>query len=156
MNLQTNSEPGEEQINAALEAVRNLYETRIEAILAGMRKCLIAQGWNVPNAAYEMSDGEYSWWLSAYRPGGTEEEDNMVDVRFEIAESRSYDGDQPFGINFGLEAVEWGGRPVTEVMPYNFTDQVWVDARDAQAVEERFKLIEEVDLDAFAAHMTES
>lgn len=147
----------EEYDPKVIEAVKDRYETRIKTILNTIKASLIEKGWRVVNAdeqPYEMFDTEFSWWLSAYRPG-RDDDDGMVDVRIEISEGRSYgDDDIPNGINFGLQAVEWGGRPLGGLQPFNFTKDVWVDAGDEEAVEARFMLIEEAYLDEFV-HLME-
>jgi len=140
-------ELSEQQVDTVIDAVKSRYELRIVALLTGIGAQLKSQGWKVADEPYELTDSGYSWWITTYRPGREEVEDNCVDLRLEIAESRLYDGDMQTGINFGLEAVEWGGRPLGGITPYNFTDEVWVDARDAAAVEKRFRIVDQVDVE---------
>jgi len=80
------------------------------------------------------------------------EDGTAFDVTLEICEQRSFEGaddgrDNPnFGINFGLNMVSVGGAIIGGITPHNFTDDVWIDARDPDEVEQRFRLIEEASI----------
>lgn len=136
----------ENEAQVLIAHVRDEYEPRILALMNDLRDRLEKAGWEA-SAVYDMTDNQFEWWLSAMRPGAaTDDLDNCVDFRFEITEAAQYDGEPADGINFGLTAVEWGGRGLAGLQPYNFTPQVWVHAGDHEAVEERFSIVEHADL----------
>jgi hypothetical protein len=43
--------------------------------------------------------------------------------------------------------VEESGRIIGGLTPFNYTDRCWVSRNDQQAVEERFRILEEADED---------
>lgn len=108
---------------------------------------------------FDMSGDDYKWSMMAWRTRS----DRManiaergIDISVEIAESRSYDNELPTGINFGLDIVEWGGRILGGFTPHNYTDRVWVDARDREAVSDRWEMFGHVDLDEIPTLIKES
>lgn len=128
-----------------MERVWKRYETRVTAILNHMRDVLISVGFDVTEP-YDMSDDCFRWNMGTKVDGAVG--DGSIDFCVEMAEASDY-GDnteeQPYGINFGINIVEWGGLILGGLMPYNFTEWCWVDALNADAVEARFKLLEEAD-----------
>lgn len=131
----------------AIDHIGETYGPRALALLDRLRDLLIANGWTV-SETFNLTDSEYEWSMVGQLPG-TDHEEAQVDFRIEVAEARQYDGEPEDGINFGLEAVMFGGRPVGGFTPYNFTSKVWVHANDPDAVEERWLLIENMDLTGF-------
>lgn len=95
----------------------------------------------------DLSVDTYEWNLSVYRSAT----DEGVDISLEIAESVEYDGEVEFGVNFGVTAVEYGGRVLAGFTPFNFTSDCWVDARDTDAVDARWALIDAADFTALPA-----
>lgn len=72
-------------------------------------------------------------------------EPNRIDLTFRFCFSEHWDGEKG-GLNFSLDAVHEDGSMITGLTPYNYSDRVWVPRKDAQAVEERFRLMEASDL----------
>ena len=79
-----------------------------------------------------MSSDEYWWSLLADVDGV------KVDVSFKICESEQYDGEKG-GVNFSVDVVEFGGRILGGLTPFNYSDACWVDRRDADAIENASK-----------------
>jgi hypothetical protein len=110
---------------------------RIMAILNNIKATVKAHGWEV-EGPYDMTGDDYHWCLIVQT--GTSEND-LVDVSFRICESQAYDGTDE-GINFAVDAVKHGGRVLGGLCPFNYTPDVWVALDDAQAIEQRFKIME--------------
>lgn len=131
-----------------IENAKNTYEPRIKAMLAKVRDTVRAAGMSADDEAVLMDGGEdYQWWLRVWRtpePGKTED---CIDVMVHMVEARAAEGDDgQFGVNFAMSIVAWGGRLLGDFCPYNYSGQCWVNASDAEALEERFKIFEMVDI----------
>jgi hypothetical protein len=126
---------------AAVERVKGAFEQRIRKFLTTTRQAFIDAGYNVSDID-DMSDECYSWSFAIILTN-TElvEENEYIDFRFEIAESLAFDGTTD-GINFSINIVASGGEIVGGCTPYNYTPDVWVDMHDADAIEERFRMVE--------------
>lgn len=144
-----NSDATMSPIDELLESVRDRYNDRILAFLSNVRASARALGYTFAHGPYEMSDDMYRWEIVGRRPGGRGD-DSLVDFSFTIVEARQM-GDEPDdGVNFSFDVVEYGGRILGGISPYNFTSRVWVKASDAQALEERFRLLETSDMSGLA------
>jgi hypothetical protein len=122
--------------------IKRKYVKRIRAILNAIKASLVEAGLEV-EGPYDMTADDYCWSLIAtYGPG----ENDKADVSFRIFESQEYDGSDE-GINFGIDVVEFGGRILGGLTPYNYTPDVWVDLNDTEGIEERFRIIEQADPD---------
>ena len=117
--------------------IKNKYEKRIMAILERIADVLRETGFGV-EGPWDLSSDDYWWALLADVDGV------RVDVSFKICESEQYDGEKG-GVNFTLDIVEEGGRIIGGLTPFNYTDRCWVGRKDKQAVEERFRLLEQAD-----------
>jgi len=122
--------------------IKRKYVKRIRAILNAIKASLVEAGFKV-EGPHDMTADEY-WWslLVTYGPG----ENDKADVSFRFFESQEYDGSDE-GINFGVDIVEFGGRILGGLTPYNYTPDVWVDPNDSEGIEERFRIIEQADPD---------
>ncbi len=119
-----------------VEEVRDKYEPRILAGMNAIKDTAIREGYTVEGPE-ETSDEEFSWALFV----GTQ-----VDITFTIVESKVREGTDE-GISFMLDIVESGGRILGAFSPYNYTPKLWVPLDDPDAIEERFRMMEQVDLD---------
>lgn len=130
-----------------IESVRDSYHERIMTFLGRCISALEEAGFPCDEPG-TMHDDVYRWTFSTWRDAADKgEHDKGIDVTIEIAEAREYgDDDRPFGINFGLDIVEWGGRILGGLTPFNFTGECWVDARDEEAVAERWSCFEQADV----------
>jgi hypothetical protein len=130
---------------AVIDGVFEYIAPRALALGGGVREGCVAAGMKTDEPV-DMSGDDYSWSLQAWRPNSTADEDR-IDISVEIAEALAYgDEDQPYGVNFSLSIVEWGGLILGGLSPYNYTDEVWVDARDADAVAARWQILERADM----------
>lgn len=130
-----------------IEAVAKKYEARTMTILRAIRDEVRACGMASDDEPFDLIGDDYNWGIRVWRTLDKSCDENCIDIRLEIAEARDYDGDEDcFGINFGIDIVEWGGRILGGLSPYNYTDECWVDARDEDAVEERFAILEQADI----------
>ena len=68
----------------------------------------------------------------------------QADIMVTIEDAVTF-GDDEFGITFSVRTVAWGGAIGPLCTPYNYTPEVWVDARDDGAVEQRFSGFEHDD-----------
>lgn len=138
----------DEYRNELIELVKARYEERIQAILKKAAEVCAEEG-IVCDKVFAFDGDEYSWVLPTWRSQhdkDTDNNNNRVDIQFEIAEAKAYNDDPLDGINFALNITEWGGRMLGGMTPHNYTDQCWVPAHVDKAVNDRFLLIEEADL----------
>jgi hypothetical protein len=74
------------------------------------------------------------------------DEEKSIDISYEVAFQCEYEGPaEATGLNFSCSVVESGGRIVGGLTPFNYTDQVWVDMGDEDAVRERWQLLDSAD-----------
>jgi hypothetical protein len=125
------------------ETVATAYGERILKLLGRVREVCTEAGLYCPDEPFDMSADDFRWCLKVFRTEDENDYDQLVDVSVQIAEAREY-GDEPEdGINFGLDIVKWGGRILGGLTPYNYTEHCWVSAHDSEAIEERFRIIED-------------
>lgn len=128
----------------SVEVLAKTYGERVLALLARVRDELVKEGFTIACEPGEMFGDDYRWSLLVQRPD-TDDEDNRVDITVQIAESRDYDG-YDGGVSFTLDLVEWGGRILGGLAPYNYTDQCWVPMGRADEVEQRWSILEDSDV----------
>jgi hypothetical protein len=129
------------EIQTPVEKVAAEYAPKINTYLQTIGEALRASGLDV-DGPYDMTADDYRWSLIV-RPDANSPDDDIIDVTVEIAEASTYgDDDAPNGINFGLTVVEYGGRILGGKTPFNYTDEVWVNAADADAVAQRWALFD--------------
>ncbi len=127
-----------------VEQIKDAHEGAILRILEGMRKALVEAGFDACEP-YEMSDSTYQWWMSVYLAGSdSEQHEDDIDIIFEISESLAYQGTLE-GVNFSISVTTVGGEIIGGLTPYNYTEEVWVDVKDADGIRERFRIFEEAD-----------
>ena len=136
-----------------MEGIKDKFEPKIRKVLEAMREVLKNEGYAV-GEVYDMHDDEYRWAFLVcrdksvkgdYNPSDLQDDD--IDITFVIAESCEYDGTEN-GLNFKVDIVEVGGSILGGMCPFNYTEQVWVDINDTEAIEERFSLFEQADPDS--------
>lgn len=128
------------------EQIEQKYAVRVVAILGAISSDVQAEDETlVIGETYDMHCDEYRWSFNVCRADqeqAAEHEPQGVDVSFVICESEQYDGEEN-GVNFAVEIVGVGGQIVGGITPYNYTERCWVPRDDEDAVEERFKLVEQ-------------
>lgn len=147
----------DETYEKVIEALAKTYGPRALALLKRIGEVCEEAGFVVEPEPGDLSADDYRWALSVCRPGAHSPvpeppnhwDKDAIDISVEIAEASEY-GDEDhdgYGLNFALDIVEYGGRILGGLTPYNYTDECWVDARDSEAVEARWKLLEDTCLD---------
>jgi len=121
------------------EQIKTKYEPRILVILNAMRTALNEAGHNC-GESFDMSSDDYRWSMIINGDDGS----NGINISFIIAESEYWDGEEN-GVNFMVDVVEFGGRMLGGLCPYNYSNKVWVSRDDEDAIEERFRIFEQAD-----------
>jgi hypothetical protein len=127
--------------------INRKYKSRILKFLRQVREALVKEGFTV-DEPFDMTADEF-WYAILVRKSSKPDESATgqdVDISFKIAESEQHDGEKG-GVNFMLDIVEWGGRILGGFTPYNYTSNVWVSRNSEGAIERRFKMMEQVDID---------
>lgn len=114
------------------------------ALLRRVRDVCRAEGLATDDEPFDMCCDTFRWSMVVYRTANRDAE-GSIDVSLEIAEEREYEG-EGFGVNFGMDIVEWGGRILGGLCPYNYTERCWVDARRWNDVRERWALVRDSDI----------
>lgn len=76
-----------------------------------------------------------------------------LNIIFEIINSEDFGHDN--GMAFRIEGVSAKGDWTCHCTPFNFTPDIWVARNDEQAIEERFKLVQQVDSSEFSYQVCE-
>lgn len=116
--------------------IKRKYEKRILAILNRYRDALVAAGFDVDEPSDMTCD--YFQWSMNVKFEGMED----VGIDFKIAESEYWDGEKG-GVNFMLDIVAMGGLILGGLAPYNYTDDCWVPRKDDEAIDRRFRIMED-------------
>jgi len=72
-----------------------------------------------------------------------EYENDDLDVTFGLVNSKEADGTEG-GMTFSCDFCTIGGSPSGGMTPYNYSKDCWVPIADSTAVEERFKIFEDL------------
>ena len=123
---------------AQVEAVKDRYNDRILAILAGIRDAVREAGLQCDDP--EATHGDRFEW--SFGVGPTKPRDAFVNLL--VTEEPDYEGEGT-GTTFHLTILENGGRVLGVFSPFNFTPEVWIDVADSDAIEDRFALFECLD-----------
>jgi hypothetical protein len=143
-----------------MEGIKNKYEDRIKKVLTAIREVLQGSDYAV-GEIYDMSDDCFAWSFLVsrdksvtgnYNPSDLQDDD--VDIIFTIAESIHYDGTEN-GLNFMLDVTEVGGIVLGGMCPFNYTEDVWVDINNSDAIEERFVYFEQANPEDILDLLTE-
>ncbi len=126
------------------ETIMRKYRERIVAIMERIADVLREEGYLVGGPEFWDGD-DYRWVLLVHVDGDSDKlGDEDVDISFKLCESEEYDG-TPGGVNFALDIVQVGGRIIGGLTPFNYTERCWVPRNDSEAVEERFRIMEQAD-----------
>lgn len=135
--------------NEVMEQIKDAYDERVMAKLERLRQTAAAAGWTA-GESYRMHDDDFRWSFACWPTAVRDKNDvDTVDCTIEIGEAVAYgDDEQPYGMSFRLDVVEYGGVILGQFAPYNWTPEVWVDGRDDQAVAGRWALVEDINNNA--------
>ena len=130
----------------AIEAIAYTYGPRISAMLQSFADHVESPLFGLEaGPVRDMHGDEFIWSVLIFPYHGNQEDG--VDVTLTVVDQAFIEGEDPdsdiFGVTFSLDIHGWGGRLVGGLQPYNFTEDWVVDARDPEAVERRFRLIED-------------
>ena len=125
-----------------IEKVKEKYQDRIISYLDEVRKELEKNN-IITSIVEDYSSDDIYFGFMVYKDEKGELE-NSLDVSFHIYDAKDYDAkdyDDIEGLNFGIEIVSYDGEIVGELIPYNYSSNVWV--LEDEDIEERFNLIVE-------------
>ncbi len=128
----------DEDYLSAIEPVGHAYREPIEAHLQQLALILAERGW-ATDGPIDISADNYEYTLMVWVTGAVGKSTDAVAVNVSIEEERDHDGGEGFGMNFCLQVFAPDGRVLGELQPHNYSDQVWVDARDEEAVKARWE-----------------
>jgi len=122
------------------EAINETYSPLAMAKLYELKAACERAGFTVSDPQ-DISADEYQWTLPVWFDS---ELTRGADVTISVEEERAHDGGEGFGLNFVLEVCDSDGMMIGSFQPYNYSRFVWVDARDADAVKERWGELDQV------------
>ena len=130
------------------DALGDVYRPKAIALLGRAREALINAGFTTDDEAQESYPEQYEWTLRAWPNVSGRVELGPVYVSVKMMEQLVTEegGADDFGLNFSLDIQGDGGLIIGGLTPYNYTERVWVDARDDLAVAERWQMLEDADL----------
>lgn len=118
------------------DPIDTTYRPKLRTLLEEVRAVAQSRGLEC-NEPCDMTDEDICWSVFVHPKGAPDE--SGVDVKVTACESQGYDGTEG-GINFALEMVAYEGAIVGGFIPYNYTEQCWVDREDREAVKERWEV----------------
>lgn len=69
--------------------------------------------------------------------------DKRVDLSFELIDSRDHEGHDEMKVAFGISVTKDDGILCGGLVPFNYTEDLWIDPTDDEAIKTRLTLIEE-------------
>lgn len=126
--------------SATFEAINEVYGPLAMAKLRELTAPLEAAGFVVTEPE-DISADEYQWTLGVWFDV---EKVRGADVTISVEEERAHDGGDGFGLNFTIGVCDSDGMIIGAFQPHNYSDLVWVDARDPQAVKGRWDELDQV------------
>jgi hypothetical protein len=135
-------------LTVTAEQVKDKYTGRIMAVMNRIRTELQAAGFTV-DEPWSSDCDDYRWEMVVHMadtPAGAETKvhDDDLDIAFKICESQEYDGTDA-GVNFAVDIVQFGGRMLGGLCPFNYSEDVWVPLDNEDAIEQRFRIMEQAD-----------
>lgn len=135
-----------------INALAKRYDKRIRKILANVKETFLAAGWQPRGNVNHMSDdSEHSWDVAfiprqlglPWKPGDNAP-DGAVWVTVQLGEQREHEGEGS-GVTFHINVNGIGGLVLGGITPGNYTEDCWLKLSDKDAIEERFKILEDAD-----------
>lgn len=122
------------------ETIAQTYDADALRILRQVSEHLIAVGVACAEPV-QMWDDNYRWGLATLNEAG-EVGEGSADFVLALIERRDHEGENaPAGVAWGLDISGWGGTILGGLTPYNFTEDLWIDSADTEAVRARFVLL---------------
>jgi len=131
--------------NDKIEALMKRLTSRVEVIMSGFEEAFVNEGWTTDGVCF-MDGDDYTWSLQLFRPECEGDDDESIDVSFTICEQQSFEGPEDAdGLTFRVDLVEYGGRILGGMCPFNYTEECWIPIDEEERVEERFNYFELAD-----------
>lgn len=133
-----------ERQSAVLEVYED-YRPLMETLLDRIVEALADAGYE-PSEPDLVIDEEYRWYVRV--------QENSADIGYieaGISEQAVHEGGTDPGINFSIYIIGQSAVVKGQWAPYNYTDRCWVDARDAEAVRDRWELFASVEPEKIVA-----
>lgn len=110
------------------------YGKQIQGIAYAIKTALEEAAYSC-SEVYEDNGNGFSCGQAVYINGTSRNPaETDIDIAVRMIDGEEYDGLKN-AVNFKLDIVEYGGRIIGQVCPYNYTDKVWVQANGRIAVE---------------------
>jgi len=132
-----------------INEVKKTYEPRIIRFLNDAAAALVDSGqWIKRGEPFDMSDDNYRWSVVVEPSDPTlQGDEHLIDLSLDINEAIQFGDDPDTGIAFYFSMVEYGGRILGLLTPFNYTSRCWVDAKDSEAVMKRWGYFEDAIVD---------
>lgn len=117
------------------EILKPRYEAQIKEYLLDVLQVFQQNGIDVEAASDgDCWDGDTRWSL-VIEP---EDDDNGAELAIQIiASDNGWDAPERDGLNVMAEMVSFGGRPLAQIIPMNFTDDAWVNPENLPELDRR-------------------
>lgn len=133
--------------------VNERYKARIFALIKLISAEFVEDGWMLTGGIQDWTDTTYRYIQGMRHPQRSDPKVAApAGIEVEIVEAVQCDGAPADGINFRVDIGDEQGHQI-DFQPHNFTPEVWVHARDAKAVEARFREIEGFDYSDIASEL---
>jgi len=119
---------------ASIERIKRTYAPRVKKFLQSVAEQAHSRGL-VSDPVEEDALEDYSW--SVFLRSPNQPKTDGVDVKVTMAESEHWDGTED-GLNFMLD-VDTRHEKLGGMIPYNYSDEVWVPRNDAAGIEQRWR-----------------
>lgn len=127
--------------------INRKYGGKIRKYLRGVSKELKKRGYYVDGPC-DRSDEEFCYNLLISRESleGRNIPEDAVDIDFYICESECRDCEKG-GMAFSVVVNSVGGELIGGLTPFNYSGNLWVDRNDAEAIEKRWQVIMDADVE---------
>ena len=133
--------------------VHERYKARMIALIRLISAEFVEDGWVLLGDIHDHTDMTYAYRQIMRHPKRSDPKVGApAGIIVEIVEAVQCDGAPADGINFRVDIGDEQGHQI-DFQPHNFTPGVWVHARNAKAVEARFRVIEGFDYSNIAREL---
>ena len=152
----TPSEMTIEEYEQGVEKVKETYGPIFLSALNQIKRAAERAGWTATDV-WEENYENYRWSFLVSpiaRDFEGDEHESDIDVVYELIESKSL-GNETEGVAWSLDISSYGGSIIGGFTPGNYTDDLWVDMRDDEAIKRRFGKVDQIDASGTIAQMYE-